>query len=118
MPQLYPASLDWYRASYVHERLAVRRAIPSLCTPGHIDTARGKRRLERWRAEAPFTDAAWWSQRLRLERTSEEEWLTILGESSHTMSQALRDLPVWITPLVQAFTCPPVTSATLPPSET
>src|SRR5262245_22131946 len=118
MPQLYPASLDWYRASYVHERLAVRRAIPSLCTPGHIDTARGKRRLERWRAEAPFTDDAWWSQRLTLERTSEEEWLTILGESSHTMSQALRDLPVWITPLVQAFTCPPVTSATFPTSAT
>jgi hypothetical protein len=118
MLQPYLTSLDWYRASYVHERLAVRRAIPSLCTPGHIDTARGKRRLERWRAEAPFTADAWWSQRLTLERTSEKEWLTILGESSHAMSQALRGLPVWVTPLVQAFTCPPVTSATLPPSET
>ncbi|HSX82140.1 MAG TPA: hypothetical protein VLQ80_26715, partial [Candidatus Saccharimonadia bacterium] len=118
MPQLSPASLDWYRASYVHERLAVRRATPSLCTPEHIDTTRGKRRLERWRAEAPFTADEWWSQRMALEHASEEEWLTILGESSHAMSQAMRDVPMWVTLLVQALTWPPATAAALPPSET
>src|SRR5437899_11906697 len=103
MTQLCPASLDWYRASYVHERLAARRTSPSLYTPGHTDTTRGKRRLERWRAEAPVTADEWWSQRVALEHASEEEWRTILGESSHAMSQAVRDVPAWVTPLVQAF---------------
>lgn len=118
MTQLCPASLDWYRASYVHERLAARRTTPSLYTPGHTDTTRGKRRLERWRAEAPFTADEWWSQRVALEHTSEEEWCTILGESSHAMSQAVRDVPAWVTPLVQAFTGPPLAPAPLPLSET
>jgi type 2 lantibiotic biosynthesis protein LanM len=118
MPQLSPASLDWYRASYLHERLAVRRITPPLLPPEYRDDVLGKRRLERWRAEAPFTTDEWWSQRMALEHASEEEWLTALGESSHAMSQALRDLPAWVTPLVQAFTCPPAMSATLPPSET
>jgi hypothetical protein len=100
MSQLCPASVDWYRASYVHERLAIRRATPSLLTPGHIDAVRGKRRLERWRAEAPLSTDAWWSQRVALEHASEEEWLAILGESSHAISQAVRDVPAWVTPLV------------------
>ena len=118
MSQLCPASLDWYRASYVHERLAMRRATPSLCTPGHIDAAHGKRRLECWRAEAPFTADAWWSQRVALEHASEEEWLTILGESSHVMSQAVRDVPAWGTSLMQAFTGLPMAPAILPFPET
>ena len=118
MSQLCPASLDWYRASYVHERLAMRRATPSLLTPGHIDAARGKRRLERWRAEAPLSTDAWWSQRVALEHASEEEWLAILGESSHAISQAVRDVPAWVTPLVQAFTGPPPAPATLPLPDT
>jgi len=118
MTQLCPASLDWYRASYVHERLAMRRATPSLPTPGYIDDVCGKRRLERWRAEAPFAADEWWSQRVALEHASEEEWLTMLGESSHAMSQTVRDIPAWVTPLVQAFTCPPGAPATLLPSET
>src|SRR5215510_15029929 len=118
MSQLCPASLDWYRASYVHERLAMRRATPSLCTPGHLDAARGQRHLERWRAEAPFTADAWWSQRVALEHASEEEWLTILGESSHVMSQAVRDVPAWVTALVQAFTGPPPAPVTLPLPDT
>src|SRR5215475_10999280 len=117
MSPLCPASLDWYRASYVHERLAMRRATPSLCTPEHVDAAQGKCRLERWRAEAPFADDEWWSQRMALEHASEEEWLTLLGESSHAMSQARREVPAWVRQLVQAFACPPETSATLPPSE-
>ena len=116
--QLCPTSLDWYRASYVHERLAVRRATPSWFTPGPLDAARGQRRLERWRAEAPFTSDEWWNQRMALEHAAEEEWLTVLGESSHAMSQALGDVPAWVTPLVQAFTCPLATSAPLSPSET
>jgi len=118
MPQLSPASLDWYRASYLHERLAVRRVAQSLLPPVPTDDTRGKRRLERWRAEAPFSDDEWWSQRMALEHASEEQWLTILGESSHAMSQALHEVPAWVTPLVQTFACPLETSATLPPSET
>jgi hypothetical protein len=118
MPQLSPASLDWYRASYVHERLAIRRGTPPLLPPGPTDDARGKRRFERWRAEAPFTADEWWSQRMALEHASEEEWLTILGESSHAMSQVIHDVPAWVTPLVQAFIYPPPSPPPLPPSET
>jgi hypothetical protein len=33
MPQLAPRSLDWYRATYVHERLAVHRAAAAVGTP-------------------------------------------------------------------------------------
>jgi type 2 lantibiotic biosynthesis protein LanM len=55
---------------------------------------------------------------MALEHASEEEWLTMLGESSHAMSQTVHDIPAWVTPLVQAFTCPPVAPATLLPSET
>ena len=55
---------------------------------------------------------------MALEHASEEEWLTILGESSHAMSQAVRDVPAWVTPLVQAFTGPPPAPATLPLPDT
>ena len=113
MSQLCPASLDWYRASYVHERLAMRRTTPSLLTPRHIDAARGKRHLERWRAEAPFSADEWWSQRVALERASEEEWYTILGESSHAMSQTVCDVPAWVTLLLPVFACPPAAPAPL-----
>jgi len=34
------------------------------------------------------------------------------------MSQTIREVPAWVTPLVQAFTCPLATSAMLSPSET
>jgi len=113
-----PQPLDWYRACYMHERLAAPRVTPSLLPPGPPDDALGKRRLERWRAEAPFSDDEWWSQRIALDHASEEEWLTVLGESSHAMSQTIREVPAWVTPLVQAFTCPLATSAMLSPSET
>ena len=114
MPQLCSASLDWYRASYMHERLAMRRATPSLPTPEHVDAAQGNRRLERWRSEAPFNDDAWWSQRMALERATEEEWLEVLGEPSHAMSQAIHDVPAWVAPLVQACTSAPPMPAMLP----
>ena len=66
----------------------------------------------------PLPLMQWWSQRVALEHASEEEWLTMLGESSHAMSQAVRDIPAWVTPLVQAFTCPPGAPATLSLPET
>lgn len=72
MTQLYPASLDWYQASYVYERLVMCCATLSVPTPGHINAAHGKHRLEYWPAEAPFTADAWWSQRVALERASDE----------------------------------------------
>ena len=52
MPQLAPRSLDWYRAMYVHERLAVHRAAAAVGTPPAVDAAQGARRLVRWRAVA------------------------------------------------------------------
>ena len=62
MPQLAPRSLDWYRATYVHERLAVHRAAAAVGTPPAVDAAQGARRLVRWRAVAPLNAEEWWSQ--------------------------------------------------------
>jgi hypothetical protein len=70
---------SWSRALTLRERLAALREAAS---PGRLDAAQGERaarRLQRWRSQPPFEDAARFVQRLSADGITEAQLLYLLG---------------------------------------
>lgn len=74
-------------------------------SPAESD-ARGRRRLERWRAQAPFATEAFFAQRLALDGIREEDLLPILSEPVENLQQRLPQTPAWLAQLAAAFMQP------------
>ena len=75
----------WLRALRLRERPRVDGA--------PRDPELAARRLGRWRARAPFTDAELWSRRLRADGFTHETFLALLGEPSRSLAERTRDAP-------------------------
>jgi type 2 lantibiotic biosynthesis protein LanM len=85
----------WLRALTLRERPRVDGA--------PIDPELAARRLRCWRAQAPFTDAEIWSQRLRADGFAAETFLALLGEPSRHLVTRIDDAPEWVTELLAAY---------------
>ena len=70
------------------------------------DEERGRRRLERWRAQAPFAADALFADRLALAGIRPEDLLPILSEPVESLQRRLAQTPAWLTQLAAAYTQP------------
>lgn len=99
-------STAWWRASTLSERAPLR-----LASSDAVDIGRAQRRLERWRLQSPFTNAAYFAQRLTLAGLTEHEFAQILGESEESLRARGTATPDWLVVLEQALAQPAVDSA-------
>jgi type 2 lantibiotic biosynthesis protein LanM len=97
---------NWYHAVTLTERLASLRDVPgaTVHVNGNLDLAR--RRLQRWRAQAPFPTDTYFAQRLALDGLIEEDLLGLLGEPIEDVRKRFAAPPDWMAKLAKAFACP------------
>jgi len=97
---------DWYRALTLSERAAAwRTGGPGTELPG--DTALGRRRLARWRAQPPFLTDGFLPRRLAREGIGEGDLGALLGEPPESLAARTGARPAWLLDLERAFTTPP-----------
>jgi type 2 lantibiotic biosynthesis protein LanM len=71
------------------------------------------RRMQRWRAQPPFSAGSYFAQRLAMDGMSEAEFLYILGEPIEAVHGRFPVPPAWLAELAQAFSRPAASSAIL-----
>jgi type 2 lantibiotic biosynthesis protein LanM len=89
----------WFRAL----PLAARAALGG--TPGQMDGALGRSRLERWRHQPPFSSDGFLARWLATEGLDEEAFFRLLGETPESLA-ARATTPSWLLALEEAFTHP------------
>jgi type 2 lantibiotic biosynthesis protein LanM len=123
MPDILDSLLhapDWYQALSLAERAAAPRPagdVASATAPTAEAAARAARRLERWRAQSPFTQDGYFQRRLAHDRLDIAGLAALLGETpgdlaaraGGTGDAATR--PAWLAELAASFTAPPPTPA-------
>src|SRR5690242_3032149 len=106
LPQAAPAWWQrpgWFRALTLSERLVSRPA----ASAQRAESGTGKReqaekRLQAWKAQAPFHSGAFFAERLAQDSMSEHDLLLLLDEPVEEV-QARLSLPDWLYTLRQAF---------------
>lgn len=116
MRQLDVHAADWYQAVTLSERLSTLKTAPTARSQPAIDPALAQRRLERWKAPAPFNQEEYFAQRLASEHLTEEVLWTLLGEPAEAVRDRLPHPPAWLAGLADAFAREPE-AAPLPLSE-
>ncbi|MCP3100113.1 type 2 lantipeptide synthetase LanM family protein [Myxococcus sp. K15C18031901] len=105
----------WYPALTLAERIATLRASPD--TPGPVDEALARRRLERWREKPPLSDDARFAWRLRDAGIDEGELLRLLGEPPEALRARVPQPPAWMRDIEEALALGlPTTSLPYPES--
>jgi len=91
MKQFNCEDAAWYRAASLMERIAVM----SLEAPSNVEL--GRRRLQRWRMESPFTDEALFTERLARDGLNPDDFCYLLGQSAPQIPQ------IWLGELAAAY---------------
>ena len=97
----------WYQALRMGERVAAAGKIQTRL----FDRERAARRLERWRAQAPFADDGYFARRLALEGLGIEELTVLLGEDPGQLRERHAATPGWLSEIEEAFSSPQATDA-------
>ncbi len=93
----------WYRALTLSERIASRSAASAQRAGSGTGTReKAEKRLQAWKAQAPFQSGAYFAERLALDGITEQDLLLLLEEPVEDM-QARLSLPDWLCALRQAF---------------
>jgi type 2 lantibiotic biosynthesis protein LanM len=103
----------WYRAITLSERAAMLATPPATELSAAFDAALAERRLQRWRSQTPFADAALFSSRLAIDGLDEPAFVALLGTSPDEVQQRLDAAPAWLATLTRAMTQPAPTSLRL-----
>jgi hypothetical protein len=93
----------WRRAATLTERVHLLRTTPGFATPAGQDAERGKRRLEQWRAQEPFSTDGFFGQRLARAGLTEAELQDLLGQPADSNSASSPKPPLWAVELEQSF---------------
>jgi type 2 lantibiotic biosynthesis protein LanM len=98
----------WYHAIPLTERIATLKAASKLqkATSVEINPELAQKRMQRWRSQSPFNEYSRFSQRLKLDNLTEEEFLYILGEPIEAIQDRFSNLPDWLSNLAEAFSHP------------
>jgi type 2 lantibiotic biosynthesis protein LanM len=97
----------WYRAVSLPERVASLHAAKHKMRNGGVNAELAGRRMQRWRAQAPFASGSTFDQRLAMDDMSEGELFYLLGEPTESVRDRFSPPPLWLTTLAQAFSHPP-----------
>lgn len=90
----------WLRAADLHERAQLGSSSLASSTS---DAELARFRLERWQAQAPFTDDSWLERRLCLDGLTRADFLTLLGEAPETLARQPLSAIAWLEELAEAF---------------
>ena len=100
---------DWYKALTLNERAAgwsAAGSTPSSFTNEH--TERAARRLERWRAQKPFSEDGFFGRRLAADGITPGDLRKLLAETPDDLATRTGDRPgdrpEWLAELERAFT--------------
>ena len=101
-PQWF-ASPGWCGALTLAERnhLLTPSTTPDL--PPAMNVELGQRRLNRWRAQAPFSIDAYFAQSLAVVGLTQERLLSILSEPVETFHERLPNVPTWLAQVEDAY---------------
>jgi type 2 lantibiotic biosynthesis protein LanM len=95
-------SASWYAALTLSERVALLRS--KSCGPSPFEAdALAERRLRSWRAQIPFDQDSYFSQRLASDGISEGEFRQILGEPLEAVRARHHAPPRWLNEITEAF---------------
>jgi class II lanthipeptide synthase len=97
---------EWFLALTLRERVVSFRTGASSAAPGAADAAHAARRLDRWRAQRPFGDAAIFTRRLASDGITEKELSTLLGEPASAVRERCAATPPWLAELASAMPRP------------
>jgi type 2 lantibiotic biosynthesis protein LanM len=98
-------SSSWYQSITLAERIASLHASAQAGTAAGagVNSALAIRRLGQWRSQPPFTAEARFSQRLAVDRISEDDFLRLLGEPAESVQNRFSAPPSWLEELGSAF---------------
>lgn len=68
-----------------------------------IDTARARRRFERWRSQQPFNTDSHFAERLASDGINEDEFLSLLGASIENIRKPFAIAPEWSLAIDRAY---------------
>src|SRR5262245_7579757 len=91
------------RAATLVERVHILRTVPRSGLQVGPDAERGRRRLEQWRAQEPFSSDGLFGQRLAQAGLTEAELRDLLGQPDDTDSGSSPEPPPWAVEPEQAF---------------
>src|SRR5690242_19707543 len=92
-------SVAWYHAVTLTERLATLRAVQCPTWDRGVDAALATRRMQRWRAQAPFATGSVFAQRRAMDGMTEDELLCLLGEPMEAIRDRFPAPPPWLEEL-------------------
>lgn len=96
---------SWLKALNLSERaLLLKRGGPRAALAQELELAR--KRMERWRSQAPFADEGAFRRRLQADDLTEGDMLRLLGRSPESLSEWLPSKPSWLEQVEQAFSHP------------
>jgi type 2 lantibiotic biosynthesis protein LanM len=93
-------------AATLIERVHALRTSPGPGTQVPHDAERGRRRLEQWRAQQPFSRDGLFGQRLAQAGLTEIELQNLLSEGDRTESESSCEPPAWAMELEESFAQP------------
>ena len=105
MSLLDVTAVAWYQALTLTERAASCQTAYTRQLDLHPEGA--KRRLARWKSQAPFDKGASFAQRLATAGINEWELLCLLGEPAEAVRARCPEPPTWLTDLARAFSHAP-----------
>ncbi|HTI15736.1 MAG TPA: type 2 lanthipeptide synthetase LanM family protein [Dictyobacter sp.] len=91
---LYAHNAAWYHAATIAERTPA----PTTHSPAIAEQEYANKQLQRWKGHPPFTDPAYFTQRLALDHLTEEDLSYILTEPVAEVQKRLGSLP-WVQEL-------------------
>lgn len=97
---------SWYRASTLVERADLLRSAAGASPASSVDTAAAQRRLERWRAQAPFGDETLFQRRLTMDGLTESLFQRILSEPIENVVSESPGRVRWLDTLEKALSLP------------
>ncbi len=109
----------WYQAMTINERIASLKRISAQTLNLEFNAELAQRRMQGWKSQSPFTTDAYFSQRLDIDETNEDEFFYLLGEPIKNVQERFLETPNWLVNLAKAFSHPDAyKNKPLPPQET
>jgi len=96
----------WYNAESLVERVASLREPHSSARDRVTDLARGRQRIERWRAQNPFQNDSVFARRLEMDSLTDDDLIHLLGEPAEAVRDRHPVPPGWVLEIDGAFSQP------------
>ncbi|MEQ8537427.1 MAG: type 2 lanthipeptide synthetase LanM family protein [Coleofasciculus sp. D1-CHI-01] len=115
MDRVIGQTAPWYRALTLIERIPDSGTIREDSDTDGFNQDLAERKMQRWCSQIPFTNSAYFDQRLAIEGMTREQFRDRLGESVESLVKRFPHPPHWLEELQQAFSRPNFTNVQIAP---